>query len=201
MAIPPGDFFPNEAHWPFREISAGVALTLNLRSHVEAQGRAIEFTASPDQVFKAFFDRMTITAAGLELNRIRLGTQVVSIRPPLIVTTGDEPNQVADLLPGVTFSVGMNTAPYDGTVTEKKMMNIPPKGSFGGDTVWGIKIVSRSAATRGILMRPGFLLSRSNGLVLYMGDFYGVWFIYKRTDLGQSPLTDFVEQWEHHFLN
>ena len=58
MVVPPGDFFPNEAHWPFREISAGVVLTLNLRSHVDAQGRAIEFTASSDQIFKAFYDWM-----------------------------------------------------------------------------------------------------------------------------------------------
>lgn len=201
MTLPPGDFFPNDAKWPFREAATGAVLNLNLRSHAEPQGRVAEFSASPDQTFRAFFDRMTITAASLELNRIRLGAQVVDIRPPLAVTTDNAPNHVANLLPGVTFSVGLNTAPYDGTVTDKPQQPIPPQGSFAGDTTWGIKIFSRSVATEGILMRIGILLSRSQGLVTYLGDFYGDWFIYRRTDLAPSPLTAFIDEWQHHFLN
>jgi hypothetical protein len=201
MTLPPGDFFPNDANWPFREAATGAVLTLNLRSHTEPQGRVAEFSASPDQAFRAFFDRMTITAGSLELNRIRLGAQTVDIRPPLAVTTDNAPNHVANLLPGVTFSVGLNTAPYDGTVTDKAMQPILPQAPFPGDTMWGIKIFSRSVATQGILMRIGILLSRSHGLVMHVGDFYGGWFIYQRTDLAPSPLTAFIDQWQHHFLN
>jgi hypothetical protein len=191
MPVSPNDFFPQTAKWPFIGKSAGVPVVLDMVSSTGPGGRKIELNAPPSRKFRAFFDRMMVTVTNLQLNRIRLQRYTIDIDPPLTITTDQhETNHVDSLLPGVTWTVGLLTPPYDGTVLEKKFIQIGPQGASGPDTLWSIKICSRSVPNGGVLMRPSFLLSRQHGLVSYVEELYGVWEFAFRTDLPQSPVAE-----------
>lgn len=190
MAFSPGDFIPNEAQWPFREFNSGDQIPIALKSRTEPAGRRIELTGPPDHVFRAFFDRMTVTAVGLELNRLRLQTnpasplQILDIRPPLVITTDDKPNRVANLFPGLTGAFPNSNPPYDGSVTLKKIENVTLPGSQERDAIWKIRLDSRSPE-KSEVFRPRFLFSQKQGLIFYTGDVYGLFFEYVRTDVGE----------------
>jgi hypothetical protein len=197
MPISPVDFFPADASLRFHEINTGVSFTLQLRSRPQGAGRAIELTPQPDQDKGLFFDRMTATASSLAINRVKLGPQLLKLdtppATPLVITMDDKPNHVADLLPKIKGSFPAGNPPYDGTVVAKEVKAV------ASDTVWAIKIHSRSTPQNAVAIRWGFILSRAHGFAFQMGDLYGFWYFYKRTDL-PAALNSFIEDFQHNFL-
>ena len=189
--------FPEKASWPFYERASGATFLLELSSRAEAGRRTVELTAPREHQFQAFFDRMTITGAGLELNRIRLRSQTLDIRPPLLVTTDQQPNRVADLFPGLAGSFPMATPPYAGSVIAKHWKEIPKPGSPQPDVSWTVEIDAKGREGTRVL-RATLEFSRS-GLVSYIGQIYGVEFVYVRDDpaLHPRPVAGHAEPPQH----
>jgi hypothetical protein len=109
-------------------------------------------------------------------------SQTLDIRPPLVITTGDQRDHVADLFPKIEGILGTSTKPYDGTVIFKHVQEIPKPGSPKPDLLWSVGIESRGQ-DRAKVFRALFQFTRSAGLIEYTGDVYGVFFVYRRTDL------------------
>jgi hypothetical protein len=189
------DFFPADADLPFREINTGAVFTLQVRVRPHAAGRAVELTPVPDQSKGLFFDRLTARAGALEINRVKLGAQALTPRPPLVITPDDRRNRVDDLLPDLVGAFPAGNPPYDGTVVAKQL-----SGAAGADAVWTIKIHSRSVPQRNLAIRWGFILSSRLGFLFQMGDVYGVWFIYQRTDAAASDFDGLVDDFRRNFL-
>ena len=175
------DIFPDHAVWPFFDRCTNATPTLNLTSRIEAGRRVVELNGALDHHFRLFFDRMTITGAGLELNRVRFGSYTLDICPPLTITTGGQVDHVANLLPGMPACIGTSRAPYDGSVVSKKFKEMPNPGTAQADFVWEVRIVSRGA--EGSQVFDATMEFSRSGLVSYKGQLYGVFFVYERTDL------------------
>lgn len=191
MAI--GDFIPQQADWPFHEANSGDYITVRVTSKTEGTTRRVQLALPENHFSTAFFDRMTISPAGLALDSLRMKesmlppkpprTTTLSIRPPLVVTMDDAPNRVANLFPGFTGTFPSSTPPYDGAVSFKEVREVTIPESQERDTVWTILITSR-ASNGSIVFRPRFFFSMKSGLIFYTGDLYGVFFVYTRTDVG-----------------
>src|SRR5687768_9913933 len=85
------DFFPSEnsATWRFVEVSSNEEPVFSFRARQDGNRRLVELDAvdPPGYTYRGFFDRMTITPAGLQLDRIRFGSRAVPI-PPWLLTLG-----------------------------------------------------------------------------------------------------------------
>jgi hypothetical protein len=182
MQLHPSEFFPDQATWPFFEYSTREEVAIAVKSRGAGDQRVVEFSAPLEHRFRAFFDRMTVTPGGLELNRVRMFIQTLDIRPPLVITTGDQRDHVADLLPNIEGLLGPTTKPYDGTAVFKHLKEIPRPGFPNPDLLWSIGIESRGQ-DRAIVFRTLLQFLRSAGLIEYTGDVYGSFFVYRRTDL------------------
>ena len=116
------DFFPIALQdtWKFLERNSGATVTVTYVAKPAGNRKTIELelTGLPAHLNPAFFDRLTLTRAGLELNRIRLTKRTVDINPPLVVTLNPgESNQVAVLFPEGTVPVLNDQPPFAGKVT------------------------------------------------------------------------------------
>jgi len=181
MQIHPNEFFADHTTWPFIEHSSLDRLAIELKSR-PGQERLLELSLPPAHRSRGFFDRMTVTPTSLALNRIRMNNQTLDIRPPLVITADDQPNHVPNLLPGIEGSLGPATKPYDGRVVFRNVTEIPRPGSPTPDVLWSVGIESRGQDKQ-IVFRALFQFLRSAGLIEYIGDVYGVFFVYRRTDL------------------
>jgi hypothetical protein len=184
MPVSAGDFFPAEADWPFVEAALTNQLTLELRSHEEPAGRRIELNAPPSHNFTGFFDRMTVTPDGVELNRLHLQSQILNIDPPLLVRTDGKPTHVANLFPGLVGDFPNSMAPYDGSVARNEIKDVTVPGTHEQDVIWKFQLKSFSAERHNVF-EPNFLFSLKYGLVFYHGQVYGVFFFYERRDVGK----------------
>lgn len=175
-------YFPDHAVWAFREANTNAEIPLRLRTHTEGGRRQIELDAVSGQMFGTFFDRLTITDAGLELNRVRVGAQVLDIRPPLVMTTGAQKDHVANLFPGLVGTFPMASPPYDGTVVAKGFIDIAETPTSPADRRWVVRIASRGKEGTRVL-EASFEFGWG-GLISYFGQLFGVFFKYDRTDIG-----------------
>jgi hypothetical protein len=182
MPFQPSEFFPDHATWPFLEANTQTKLSIDVKSRASGAERFLDWTLPPESRSQAFFDRMTLSPAGLELNRVRMLSLTLDIRPPLVITAGDQHDHVADLFPNIKGSLGPTSKPYDGTVVFKHLKEILKPGSSQPDLLWSIGIESRGQ-DRAKVFRALFQFLRSAGLIEYVGDVYGVFFVYRRTDL------------------
>ena len=182
MTIDLDAFFPNHATWPFIERNSNAKLDIELSSQIDAGQRRLQLNPRPDIAFDAFFDRMTVTSAGLELNRVRLRSQTLDIRPPLVITTGDAVDRVENLFPGLVGTFPP-VPPYDGTVTKTVKTIAMPQPP---DLEWEWQIISRGR-DRQHAYEATYRFRRSAGLVSYIGQVYGVFFVFQRTDIGTQP--------------
>src|SRR5262249_5483713 len=104
------------------------------------------------------------------------------IQPPLVINSSGQHDHVAELFPGIDGLLGPTIKPYDGTVVFRNVQEIPTPGSATLDLLWSIGVESRGR-DRAIVFRALFQFLRSAGLVEYVGDVYGSFFVYRRTDL------------------
>ena len=134
----------------------------------------MELTGLLADVNPAFFDRLTLTEAGLELNRIRLRGRTVEIEPPLVVTLNPgESNQVAVLFPDGTVPVLNDQPPFAGKVTSKKLS---PLG--GQRKQFEVKLVSTARGGERVF-RARLQFQTGRGLTDYRGDMGGIFFVYE----------------------
>jgi hypothetical protein len=113
------DLFPPEdtARWKFAEQASSQPATFTFRSRVNGNRRHVDLDvdldAAPHHRFPDFFfDRMTITPASLELNRILFRTRIVDI-PTWTLTPDSVPNRVNVILPS-TMCFGLIYHPFYG---------------------------------------------------------------------------------------
>ena len=177
MALTVNDFFPtsDSGEWKFRERNAGDVETFAFRAHTIEGRREVELDAPPSLRVKSFFDRMTITPAGLELTRIRFTNALITIPPPFLLTLGPEVNKTDTLFPPDLGNVPVQP-PFAGLITTK---HVEPSSGPGHPARWELSLVSRGRGGD-ILMRAAFRFEGGRGLVHYSGDFYGTFFIYDR---------------------
>lgn len=185
MALDLNKIFPDHANWPFIERGTGASLTLVLSSRPQPGRRHLDLNDPVAHPTEAFFDRMAITDAGLELNRIRLLHQTLDIRPPFTITTGEQLDHVPNLFPGLSGTFPMATPPYDGSVVSKRYSEKPAPGSPQPDFLWEVHIASR--AREGTKVLDATFQFTQSGLLSYVGEVYGVFFIYQRSDIGVRP--------------
>lgn len=177
MSLTVNDFFPaaDSGEWKFRERNADDVQVFAFRAHASGNRRDVELDAPPSQRVKSFFDRMTITSAGLELTRIRFTNALIAIQPPFLITLGPETNKTDSLFPPDLGNVPVQ-APFDGVITAK---HVEQSSGPGHPAHWELTLVSRGRGGD-ILMRAAFRFEGGLGLVHYSGDFYGNFFIYER---------------------
>jgi hypothetical protein len=174
------DFFPVAAHdtWKFLERNSGATVTIEYRAKSVSNRKVIELelTGLPAHVNPNFFDRLTLTDAGLELNRIRLTKRAVAIDPPLVVTLKpEESNQVAVLFPPDAVPVLNDSPPFAGKVTAKKL------SSLGTDKKqFEIKLVATARGGEKVFRVERMQFQTGRGLTSYLGDMGGIFFVYER---------------------
>lgn len=173
------DFFPTAPQdtWKFLERNSGATVTVTYVAKPAGNRKTIELelTGLPAHVNPAFFDRLTLTQAGLELNRIRLTKRTVDINLPLVVTLNPgESNQVAVLFPEGTVPVLNDQPPFAGKVTSKKLSPLSGQGMQ-----FEVKLVSTARAGEQVF-RATLQFQTGRGLTDYRGDMGGIFFVYER---------------------
>jgi hypothetical protein len=173
------DFFPSTTQdtWKFLERNSGSAVTVSYLAKPTANRKIIELELTgllPD-LNPAFFDRLTLTELGLELNRIRLRKQTVAINPPLLITLNlEESNRVNVLFPDDTVPVLYDYPPFAGKVTSKKLKQVDSQRRQ-----FEVKLVSTARAGEQVF-RARMQFQTGRGLVDYRGDMGGIFFVYER---------------------
>lgn len=175
------DFFPTAPQdtWKFLERRSIGTVTVNYLARPAGNRKLIELelTGLPPEVNPNFLDRLTLTEAGLELNRIRLKKRTVDINPPLLVTlTLGESHQVAVLFPVGTVPVMYDQPPFAGKVTSKKLTLLD-----GQRKQFEVDLVSTGRAGEQIF-RARMQFQTGRGLTHYQGDMGGIFFVYERQD-------------------
>lgn len=179
------EFFPAASRWRFHELNSGTTVPFTLRRSDGPAGAVIDLSTPDATVPGVIFDRLTVREASVELNRVRYGRLTIDVVPPLTITPGPEPDHVADLFPGARLSFGPSSGPYDGRVTSKTIGEVS-EAPMGRQVHWDMSLVSR--ATNGnVVLRGSFRFLKDIGLVNWVGDVYGVFFVYRRVP---APLID-----------
>jgi hypothetical protein len=166
------DFFPREntAEWKLVESSSQQEPVFSFRARQDGDRRLVELDSAGHR-FNGFFDRMTITPLGLELNRIHFANRIIDI-PPWLLTLGPEPDRVDNVLPSTLDGFfGMNHSPYTGVTTGKTVTD-------GGCWTIGLKI----SAVGDFILKATLRLAADTGLCEYRGQTYGSFFFYFRRD-------------------
>lgn len=175
------DFFPStdQDTWKFFERSSGSNVTVNYlaRPHASRTTIELELTGLPPEFNPAFFDRLTLTEPGLELNRIQLRKITVDINPPMLVTLNlEESNQVATLFPDGSVPILYDLPPLAGKVTSKKLSLLS-----GQRKQFEVKLVSTARAGEQVF-RVRMQFQSGRGLTDYRGDMGGIFFVYERAN-------------------
>lgn len=173
------DFFPSTTQdtWKFLERNSGATVTVSYLARPAANRKIVELelTGLPPHINPAFFDRLTLTGPGLELNRIRLRKQSVDINPPLLVTLNPgESNQVAVLFPDDAVPVLNDQPPFAGNVTSKRISPLD-----GQKKQFDVELVSTARAGEQVF-RAKMQFQTGRGLTHYAGDVGGNFFVYER---------------------
>lgn len=173
------DFFPSAPQdvWKFLERNSGAIVTVKYTAKPVGTGKAIELTLTglPDHVNPAFFDQLTLTGAGLQLNRIRLTKGPVNISQPLLITINPaESNQVALFFPKGSVSVLNDRPPFAGKVTSKKVTALS-----GQKKRFEVRVVSTARGGEQVF-RVTMQFETGRGLTDYQGDMGGIFFVYER---------------------
>jgi hypothetical protein len=176
------DFFPTAPQdtWKFLERGSLATVTVNYLAKPTGNRKLIELelTGLPSHVNPCFFDRLTLTEDGLELNRIRLKTRTVDINPSLLITLDlGESNEVAVLFPIGAVPVLYDQPPFGGKVTSKKLTPLD-----GQRKLFEVELVSMGQVGEKIFRVNKMHFQTGRGLTYYGGDMGGVFFVYERQD-------------------
>ena len=138
MPSPFDPFFPaGPETWTFQERGSGLDIPISYTSAKEGDRThiALDLPPLPAYFNAAFFDRMTLTPAGLELNRIRLNAGVtVPISPPLVVTLDPHEANAVEVLFPPARSPSSTTSRRSG---RKSRIKRPPTWGAGGTSSSG----------------------------------------------------------------
>jgi len=177
------DFFPGIDEATFVERNTGVTVPLRFLWRVGADRRQLEIQGPSEHHFGAFFDRMTITGATLELERYRAGPLSLNIQPPLVITPGPEPNRAGNLFPSESPHLTLATwatQPY-GAVASKELIDV-----HNHPLIWRVTIVVRGNGV--VVSKTSYTFAREIGLIDCSGIAYGSFFDYLRLGTPEPPI-------------
>lgn len=170
------DFFPAEdtATWRFVERNSSQEPVFSFRARRDGDQRRVELDA-PGFTYGGFFDRMTITPVGLELNRIHFANEAIDI-PPWLLTLGPEPDRVENVLPTrLSGLFGEIRDPFVGVTTAKTVTDGPGGG-------WTIEFLISGVGPATHVLKGALRFAAGVGLCEYRGQTFGNFFFHYRRD-------------------
>ena len=182
---PPGAFFPPVPgqKWSFLGPDIpGHHITFDFVAHEEGSKRLIELNAPPGTSLYSFFDRFTVSDAGLSVTRLSYQRGSADAQNALLVTQDAKPNHADAFLtiPGVgTLSADVFPA--------KKRIERRPDEANPAVMTWHWEFTVYAKTPYQTWLTADFHFKAGLGLYRYVAQWYGVFSIFQRTDVIVVP--------------
>jgi hypothetical protein len=167
---------PPSDRWRWADRVSNRIVTVPLAWRPQQGRHEIELGGVPDHPFKALFDRLIVTNAGIDITRLRMPSRAFDLRQPLSAAIGANGHRVTDVLPGMTTMIGMAAPPFEGVVVRSDVREAG-ESTWSRLTQWELQVAIRGRDGT-VAIRARWRWLKDLGLASYSGDVYGSAFRY-----------------------